>query len=197
PAMLSRSHHNPRLIQSCDQRGEEFAQNGRPFGVFLTAWQMTEIAIDFKVARVDPGSRESPHHPGGDRRRKKPIGPEQHIKDSRLNFGKVLDRVVPDGAASQNDQRVCVPLPGPVDRLLANLRLTRVAIREARGERRLDAVALHHLDPGPSWPLPYVIPATVPFGIAGEAGLQLGEATLNILRPGRGYHRDNAIEKSG
>src|SRR5271166_2119253 len=88
---------------------------------------MAEIAINFKVARVDPGGGESPHNPGGDRGRKKPVGPALHIKDSRLNFGKVLDRVVPDGAASQDDQR-----PGPVDRLLANLRLTRVAIREAR-----------------------------------------------------------------
>jgi hypothetical protein len=40
-----------------------------------------------------------------------------------------------------------------------------------------------------------VIPAAVPLGVSGEPSLQLGQALLDILRLGRGDHRNDAIHE--
>src|SRR5437899_6460288 len=103
---------------------------------------MPEVAVDLEIAGIDSGRGEIAHDTGRDRWRKEPVGPAQHVEDLCPDLAEVLDRVVADRGAPQYHQRVGVPPSRPIDRLLANLHLTRLAVRVARGERSLDAVAL-------------------------------------------------------
>src|SRR6516164_8924482 len=103
---------------------------------------MPEIAVDLAIAGMHPCSGQSSHNYWRYRRREQAVSPAQHVQDLRPDFGKLLYRVVANSAAPQDDQRICIPPPCPVDGLLANLGLARFAARVARSQCRLDSVAL-------------------------------------------------------
>src|SRR5438128_995633 len=100
--------------------------------MFGPACGMAEFTVDLEIARIYPRGGKITHHPRGDRRWKEPIRTAQYIKDFRLDLREVLYRVVAQRAAPQDDQRVCVPELRPINRQLADCRLTRHSVRVAR-----------------------------------------------------------------
>src|SRR5215470_12186251 len=108
---------------------------------------MAEIAVEFEIARLDPGCGQGLDDIGRDLWRKQRVGAAQNVEDLGLDAGKIRPGVEAEQGPAQDDQRVGVPFGGPVRSLLADRRLTPRRVGETWREGGLDAVALQGLDP--------------------------------------------------
>src|SRR5215471_151472 len=137
---------------------------------------MAEIAVELEIARLDPGCGQRLDDIGRDLWWKERVGAAQDVEHLGLDPGEIRSGVEAEQGTAQDEQRVGVPFGCPVRGLLADRRLARRRVGEARRERGLDAVALQRLYPDVGQHRLArrlaVIAAAVPFGIAGEPRLQ-------------------------
>src|SRR5882762_6996132 len=85
---------------------KERVQNASPFIPVGAAREMTLVAVDLEVSRIDSRSLQFRHHLARETRRKQFVGARHHVENLRTNPPEVLLSVVMRARLRQRNQRI-------------------------------------------------------------------------------------------